>query len=68
MTSPHGETLYWIGAAGPAADAAEGTDFHATTAGHVAITPLMVDLTAHQDLPYWAQTLHGLGRVHQVDV
>jgi len=54
------ETLYWIGAAGPAADAAEGTDFHATAAGHVAITPLKVDLTDHDALGYWAQ---GLGQV-----
>ena len=61
--SPHGETMYWIGAAGATMDGAPGTDFHATAQGHVAITPLMVDLTAHQDLPYWAQTLHGLGRV-----
>jgi len=60
MTSPHGETLYWIGAAGPAADAAEGTDFHATAAGHVAITPLKVDLTDHDALGYWAQ---GLGQL-----
>ena len=61
--SPHGETMYWIGAAGPTMDGAPGTDFHATAQGHVAITPLMVDLTAHKDLPYWAQTLHGLGHL-----
>ena len=60
MTSPHGETLYWIGAAGPAADAAEGTDFHATAAGHVAITPLKVDLTDGAALGYWSQGLKHL--------
>src|SRR6266511_51472 len=28
QVSPRGETIYWVGAAGPAADAGEGTDFH----------------------------------------
>ena len=54
--SPRGETMYWIGSAGAAKDDAEGTDFHATVLGHVAITPLKVDLTDHQNLGYWAQT------------
>lgn len=54
--SPRGETMYWIGGAGPAKDDGEGTDFHATAAGHVAVTPLKVDLTDHQNLGYWAQT------------
>ena len=54
--SPRGETMYWIGSAGAAKDEAEGTDFHATAQGHVAITPLKVDLTDHAHLSYWAQT------------
>ena len=54
--SPRGETMYWIGSAGAAKDDAEGTDFHATSQGHVAMTPLKVDLTDHQNLGYWAQT------------
>jgi 5'-nucleotidase len=54
--SPRGETMYWIGAAGPAKDEAEGTDFHATALGHIAMTPLKVDLTDHDHLGYWAQT------------
>ena len=54
--SPRNETMYWIGAAGPAKDDAEGTDFHATAQGHIAITPLKVDLTDHDNLGYWAQT------------
>ncbi|WP_296490293.1 5'/3'-nucleotidase SurE [Rhodoferax sp.] len=54
--SPRGETMYWIGAAGPAKDEAEGTDFHATSQGHIAMTPLKVDLTDHDHLGYWAQT------------
>lgn len=54
--SPRGETMYWIGAAGPVKDDAEGTDFHATAQGHVSMTPLQVDLTDHDNLGYWAQT------------
>ena len=54
--SPRGETMFWIGAAGPAKDDAEGTDFHATAQGHMAMTPLKVDLTDHDKLGYWAQT------------
>ena len=54
--SPRGETMFWIGAAGPVKDDADGTDFHATAQGHVAITPLKVDLTDHDALGYWAQT------------
>jgi len=55
--SPRGETMYWIGNAGPAMDDAEGTDFHATGHGHVAVTPLKVDLTEHEHLGQWAQSL-----------
>ena len=43
--SPRGETLYWIGPAGPAADAGEGTDFHAVENGWVSVTPMQIDLT-----------------------
>lgn len=45
QVSPRGETVYWIGAAGAAAEAGEGTDFHAVENGWVSITPLHVDLT-----------------------
>lgn len=54
--SPRNETMYWIGAAGAAKDDADGTDFHATAQGHIAITPLKIDLTDHDSLGYWAQT------------
>ena len=43
--TPRNETVYWIGAAGAAADAGEGTDFHAVANGHVSVTPLQLDLT-----------------------
>mgnify|MGYP006283625287 CR=1 FL=1 len=53
QTNPRGDTMYWIGGAGPAKDDAQGTDFHATFGGHVSVTPLMVDLTDHGDLGRW---------------
>ena len=43
--TPRGETVYWVGAAGGAADAGEGTDFHAVANGFVSVTPLQIDLT-----------------------
>ncbi len=43
--NPRGETVYWVGAAGAAQDAGEGTDFHAVADGYVSITPLQIDLT-----------------------
>lgn len=43
--TPRNETVYWVGAAGGAADAGEGTDFHAVANGLVSITPLQMDLT-----------------------
>jgi 5'-nucleotidase len=48
--SPRGETVYWIGAAGSAQDAGEGTDFFAVAANRVSITPLQVDLTRTSQL------------------
>jgi 5'-nucleotidase len=55
--TPRGETCYWVGAAGPAADAGEGTDFHAVEHGYVSVTPLQIDLTHHAELPRVAQWL-----------
>jgi 5'-nucleotidase len=48
--TPRGETVYWIGAAGSAQDAGEGTDFHAIANHRVSITPLQVDLTRYSQL------------------
>ena len=59
--SPHGQTMYWIGSAGAAKDGAEGTDFHATAQGHVSLTPLQVDLTDHDRLPFWTEAASRLG-------
>lgn len=45
MISPRNETVYWVGAAGAAADSGDGTDFNAVDRGFVSITPLQIDLT-----------------------
>ena len=44
--NPRGETVYWVGQAGPAREAGPGTDFHALERGAVSVTPLHVDLTS----------------------
>lgn len=51
MVSPRSETVYWVGAAGAAADAGPGTDFNAVERGCVSITPLQIDLTHTAQLP-----------------
>lgn len=58
MLSPRNETVYWVGAAGAAADAGPGTDFAAVDRGAVSITPLQIDLTNTAQLPairHWMQ-------------
>ena len=50
-TTPRGGTVYWVGAAGAAQDAGEGTDFNAAARGAVSITPLQIDLTHYAQLP-----------------
>ncbi|MBL8351011.1 MAG: 5'/3'-nucleotidase SurE [Burkholderiaceae bacterium] len=59
--NPRGEPIYWIGPAGDAREAGEGTDFHATASGFVSITPLQVDLTDHARLPDWRARLERAG-------
>lgn len=48
--NPHGETVYWVGAAGKAQDAGEGTDFDAVSRQCVSITPLQIDLTQYSQI------------------
>lgn len=43
--NPRNQTVYWVGAAGGAQDAGEGTDFHAVSNNFVSVTPLQMDLT-----------------------
>ncbi|MGQ0749495.1 MAG: 5'/3'-nucleotidase SurE [Betaproteobacteria bacterium] len=49
-STPRGDVVYWIGAAGGAQDAGEGTDFHAVARHAVSITPLQMDLTRYSQL------------------
>jgi 5'-nucleotidase len=51
QVSPRNETIYWVGPAGAAQDAGEGTDFHAVAAQRVSVTPLQVDLTHVNQIP-----------------
>ncbi len=46
---PRGLPIFWVGPAGAAADASEGTDFDAVEKGFPSLTPLQIDLT-HYDL------------------
>jgi len=48
--NPRGEQVYWVGPAGSAQDAGEGTDFYALKNGYAAITPLQMDLTSYNHL------------------
>ncbi|WP_028109915.1 5'/3'-nucleotidase SurE [Ferrimonas futtsuensis] len=47
---PAGRDIYWLGPPGQQQDAGPGTDFHAVANGYISITPLTVDLTAHDQL------------------
>ena len=49
--TPRNETVYWVGAAGEAQDAGEGTDFYSVANNQVSITPLQIDLTHSAQLP-----------------
>lgn len=57
QTNPRGEAIYWIGPAGDAREAGEGTDFHAVATGRISVTPLQVDLTDHAGRSPWAGRL-----------
>lgn len=48
--TPRGNTVYWVGAAGAAQDAGEGTDFFSVQNDRVSITPLQIDLTQYDQL------------------
>ena len=58
-TTPRGEVVYWVGAAGGAQDAGAGTDFHAAADGKVSITPLQVDLTRYSQIEAMTDWLGG---------
>lgn len=50
MKTPRNETCYWVGAAGAAQDAGEGTDFFAVANSFASVTPLQIDLTHARQL------------------
>jgi 5'-nucleotidase len=45
---PRGKPYYWIGGEAPTGVPDDGTDFGALARGYVSITPLKLDLTAHE--------------------
>tara|TARA_R110000868_G_scaffold14120_6_gene65997 strand:+ start:1107 stop:1859 length:753 start_codon:yes stop_codon:yes gene_type:complete len=58
---PRGREFFWIGPAGAEADAGDGTDFHAVHAKKVSISPLKIDMTAHEKiekLSKWTQNFN----------
>jgi 5'-nucleotidase len=55
--SPRGDVVYWVGAAGEAQDATEGTDFAALANHMVSITPLQIDLTQYNQIDKLKQWL-----------
>ena len=65
--SPRGETVYWVGAAGPAADSGTGTDFCAVAANRVSVTPLQIDLTPVDEQVAGPAWLNGTVRAPAVD-
>lgn len=53
---PRGQAIYWIGPPGAKQDAGPGTDFYAIEHNCVSLTPLQVDLTAHdtvETMEHW---------------
>lgn len=49
-SDPRGRPYYWIGGDAPSGVPEEGTDIGALAVGFVSITPVTLDLTAHQHL------------------
>ena len=59
---PRGRPYYWIGGDAPSGVADPGTDFGALAAGYVSLTPLQLDLTAHDrlaEVESWGLRLDG---------
>lgn len=48
--NPRNQVMYWVGAAGEAADAGPGTDFYAVANNRISITPLQIDLTRYPQM------------------
>ena len=50
MQDPWQRDIYWYGLLGQELDGGEGTDFHAIANGYASVTPLTVDMTAHESI------------------
>jgi len=57
---PWGREIYWYGRLGLEQDAGEGTDFHAIAHNFASITPLTIDMTAHQSIDNMAAWINEL--------
>jgi 5'-nucleotidase len=57
MEDPRGKTIYWVGQAGPEADAGLGTDFHAINQGYASVTPLHLDMTHYKIFDQLSESL-----------
>ncbi len=66
QSDPRGRPVWWIGPAGAEQDAGPGTDFHSVRTGHVAITPIQVDLTRFQALEKVASWVGAMGEALRV--
>ncbi|TMN87445.1 5'/3'-nucleotidase SurE [Pseudoalteromonas phenolica] len=56
---PWGRSVFWYGSLGSESDAGEGTDFYAVNQGYAAVTPLKVDMTAHESIEAMSSWLEG---------
>lgn len=56
---PRGHDIYWLGPPGKEQDAGEGTDFYAIEQSQISLTPMQVDLTAHESINYMKDWLKG---------
>lgn len=59
-TDPAGKEIFWLGPPGEEQDAGADTDFAAVADGYAAVTPLKVDLTAHEQLTTVGTWLNGI--------
>ncbi|MBL4900765.1 MAG: 5'/3'-nucleotidase SurE [Colwellia sp.] len=50
MKDPWQRDIYWYGRLGAELDGGMGTDFHAVANNYVSVTPLTVDMTAHNSI------------------
>lgn len=57
---PAGREIFWLGPPGAEQDAGPDTDFAVVASGYAAITPLKVDLTAHEQMSLVSSWLEGI--------